>query len=444
MEIAQYTAFQYILSHMDDAVCVTDKTGVLKYANAAAERLLGISLAGGEQKKIWQVIPFVERNDRLIQLFLDAVRPPYASQQALTDYENNRGEVYKFRVCLTYTRDDDGTFIVVINDLTELFKVSAAFSRYTSRQIAEYVLSTPEGARRGGQARDITVLMSDLRGSTALSEALEPEDLITVLNHYFEAMITVIEACEGNVIEFLGDGLFVVFGAPADDEHHADHAVTCAVRMQKAMEQVNAWNRENGYPELSMGIGLHSGRAVVGNIGSSDKMKYGCIGETVNLAGRTESCTVGGQVLATQATVDRLTDKPRILSSMTITPKGITQAVTLHHITGYGEDNLEGEKAPVYNALASALTASWQALKGKSVSDKALKGHLTALDRNGRFALFNTDEPLSVFDNILLDIGGGTYAKITGRTEKGWVLCFTAKGTGFDRWINSLRFKDNT
>ena len=96
-----------------------------------------------------------------------------------------------------------------------------------------------------------------------------------MLNRYFEAMVACIQKYHGTVIEFLGDGIFTVFGAPKDLEDHASCAVNCAVEMQKAMPAVNEWNKANGYPELQMGIGINTGDVVVGNIGSEKKMKYG-------------------------------------------------------------------------------------------------------------------------------------------------------------------------
>ena len=177
-----------------------------------------------------------------------------------------------------------------------LLYVNPAFARYTSPQIAEYVLGSPEGELQGGESREVTILMSDLRDFTGMGSGLEPDRLVLLVNHYFEAMVEIIEKRKGTVIEFLGDGIFAVFGAPKEDEKHASNAVKCALEMQNRMEDVNEWNRQNGFPELFMGIGINSGQAVVGNIGSRLKMKYGCMGNTVNLAGRTESFTVGGQI----------------------------------------------------------------------------------------------------------------------------------------------------
>ena len=163
--------------------------------------------------KIWDAIHFTERNDSLIQLFLDAVTQG-KDVSSLVEYEATDGKIYNLHVNMTYMEHDGGIFVMVARDLTELVRVNSAFARYTSPAIAEYILNTPGGEKQGGRTQNVTILMSDLRGFTALSTKLNPDTLITILNHYFAAMTAVISRYNGTVIEFLGDGIFVVFGAP--------------------------------------------------------------------------------------------------------------------------------------------------------------------------------------------------------------------------------------
>ena len=121
-------------------------------------------------------------------------------------------------------------------------------------------------------------MMSDLRGFTALSERLAPEDIVAILNNYFSAMTDTIVKFNGTIDEFTGDAILIFFGAPVWSEDHATKATACAIAMQKKMIEVNRWNNDRGFPELDMGIGINTVEVVVGNIGSEKRMKYGAVG----------------------------------------------------------------------------------------------------------------------------------------------------------------------
>ena len=265
----------YIFNNVDDAVFVTGKKGTIRYANPAAERMLNLPGDYKSSMKIHEAIRLTEENDDLIQLFLDALQTGEGQPSTAVTFRDNRGELHRLLVRVNYVEMDNGFFIAVLSDITELTRVTSAFTRYTSTQIADYVLNKPEGEKQGGVPRYATILMSDLRGFSSLCESMDADSLVTMLNHYFEIMVGIIERHHGTVIEFLGDGIFVVFGAPQINSQHAEHAVACALEMLNAMPDVNGWNAVNGYPPLQMGIGINSGSVVVGNIGSSVKMKYG-------------------------------------------------------------------------------------------------------------------------------------------------------------------------
>ena len=146
------------------------------------------------------------------------------------------------------------------------------------------------------------MIMTDLRGFTSLSERLAPERVVAMLNRYLTTMVTVIKQYQGTIDEFIGDAIFVLFGAPVWQEDDAQRAVACAVAMQLAMAAINEQNREDDLPEIEMGIGVHTGQVVVGNIGSPERMKYGVVGSHVNLTSRIQSYTTGGQILISETT----------------------------------------------------------------------------------------------------------------------------------------------
>ena len=175
--------------------------------------------------------------------------------------------------------------------------------RYLSDEVAEALLAGPEATELGGERRRVTILMSDLRGFSALSERLAPERVVDVLNIHLGVMGNVIAEYGGTIDEYIGDGILVLFGAPVAREDHARRAIACALAMQLAMDEVNERATAIGLPRLQMGIGISTGDVVVGNIGSERRMKYGVVGSPVNETGRIESATVGGQILVSESTL---------------------------------------------------------------------------------------------------------------------------------------------
>ncbi|MEM8628921.1 MAG: adenylate/guanylate cyclase domain-containing protein [Chlamydiota bacterium] len=165
------------------------------------------------------------------------------------------------------------------------------FSRYVSRHILEDILHSNYTLSLVGESRKITVLFADIRGFTTFAEEHTPEEVVSLLNEYFEEMLQVIFAYRGTLDKFLGDGIMVEFGSPLDDPEQEKNAVLCALSMQETLSKLmEKWHRE-GKPLISIGIGIHTGLAVVGNIGTEARMEYTAIGDTVNVAARIEKQT---------------------------------------------------------------------------------------------------------------------------------------------------------
>lgn len=207
--------------------------------------------------------------------------------------------------------------------------LSETFGRCLSDEIVRQQLDTPDGLALGGKKRTLTVMMSDLRGFTAMSERMEAQSLLALLNHYLGEMTEIVQRRNGTIIEFIGDGIMAIFGAPAPSDSHAADAVAAAIEMQSRMEAINAWNRERGYPVLEMGIGINTGEVIVGNIGSEKRTKYGVVGNHINLFGRIESYTVGGQVLISPKTRSMVSEPLDIAMEQEVFPKGVKTPLTL-------------------------------------------------------------------------------------------------------------------
>ncbi len=424
----------YIFAYMEDSVCLTGARGELLFMNAGAEKLFGCG-SDWQNKKLWEIIPLVERNDHMIQLFIDAFAQPEKTVQALVDYQNGAGALYRLRVSITCGGDSEPVFIVVISDLTRLFQLNSAFVRYTSPEIADFVLNSPEGGRQGGQRKEVSILMSDLRGFTALSTRLSSEDLIRMLNRYFSVMAKIIARHRGTIIEFLGDGIFTVFGALVDLPSHAEAAVRCALEMEKAMEGVNWKNRTIGLPELEMGIGIHSGTATVGNIGSEQRMKFGCVGEAVNLAGRIESLTVGGQVLISESTLSLLPEKPEIQQVHSVLLKGEETAMRVFGISGLGNLHIQPLPEPDWQTLPLPVPFTFRVLDGKAAQGPEYPGQLERLSADTRDAWIRSAQPLAETQDLVLDAGGRSWAKVISVTPEGARLRFTFQSEAFGAWL---------
>ena len=259
--------------------------------------------------------------------------------------------------------------------------VRRAFGRYVSEEVAESLLRTPEALELGGEERETTILMSDLRGFTAMAERLPPREVIEVLNLYLETMVEVIARYEGTIDEIIGDAILVIFGAPLACDDHPAKAVACGVAMQLAMIDVNERLKTKDRVHLEMGIGIHTGRVVVGNIGSLRRTKYAAVGSNVNMAGRVESFTTGGQVLITEETRGRIEAPLRVDGQFQVEPKGASRHLVLFEIGAIGQPfelALPARTMPL-RSLAMPLPVRFTVLEEKFVGSNSHDGHLTEL-----------------------------------------------------------------
>ena len=256
------------------------------------------------------------------------------------------------------------------------------FGRYLSSEVVEELLDSPEGLKMSGENREVTFLVSDLRGFTSLTSRLTPHAVIEIMNRYFEYMVKIIARYRGTVSEFMGDGILAFFGAPLYADDDPERAVACAIEMQNALVAVNAEQRRLKQPELEMGIGIDTGEVVVGNIGSEQRASYGAVGTPINAAYRIESFTVGGQVLISPTTHDRVQSDLTIIGTKEVKFKGLDQAVCLYDVGGIDDPYhvfLPEKKEVPLKRLNSPLPIECYLLEGKTVSDTAISGHITHL-----------------------------------------------------------------
>ncbi len=236
------------------------------------------------------------------------------------------------------SRDEIGVLARAMNDMVRAIRdrdfIRETLGRYVSPEIAERCLRDRDTLRLGGEARQVTILMSDLRGFSELSERLGPEVMITVLNRYLGRMTPVILEHGGMIDEFIGDAILVLFGVPFERPDDSERAVRCALAMQRTLADLNEEHRRLGLPELAMGIGIHAGRVVAGNIGSDQHVKYGVVGPAVNLTSRIQALCAGGDVLISDEVHARGRGTFRAASPERVWLKGSQASMIVRRVLG--------------------------------------------------------------------------------------------------------------
>ena len=224
-------------------------------------------------------------------------------------------------------------FNAMVQGLKERDFIRDTFGRYMDPEVARELIQHPEAGKLGGEKREVAVLMSDIRGFTPISERLNPEETITMLNYYFSHMIEVIQKHKGIIVDFYGDGVLVFFD-PLEGpiQPTVQRAIRCSLEMQRNMRLFNAEMKAENLPELQTGIGLNVGEVVVGNIGSSARAKYGIVGSAVNITHRIQSQADGGDVIVSNSVYNTLKDRLKIKKSFTAHLKGFHEKMTLHAV----------------------------------------------------------------------------------------------------------------
>ncbi len=283
--------------------------------------------------------------------------------------------------------------------------IRKVFGRYLSDDVVRQILDRKDGLKLGGGLQKVTIMMTDLRGFTELSQKLSPVDVVSLLNLYLEAMSEVIVRYGGTIDEIIGDAILALFGAPLVQDDDAGRAVACAIEMQRAMARVNADAAERGLPAVEMGIGINTGEVVVGNIGSEIRSKFAVVGHHVNLTGRIESFTVGGQILVSEFTAADIGDGLECGRSFEVDAKGIEQPVTLHEATGIGEPwsvHLEADLTDLVE-LPTPLPVRLNELTDKKLDGPEFQGQVEAL--GSRRAVLCCIDPLQPMTNLRLRAG---------------------------------------
>ncbi len=233
-----------------------------------------------------------------------------------------------------------------IGDLTDAFNEMAkglqerefirmTFRKFVHRDVVDELLKNPEKIRIGGERRKVTILFTDIRGFTSLSEQRSPEEVINVVNEYFSTLLPIIDSNGGVLDKFIGDSMMIVFGIPERREDDAFRAVKAGLEMRDAILRLNERRRGEGKDPVTLGVGINTGNVVAGNVGSEERMEYTVLGDAVNVAARIEGLSKTGEVLVSEATYEEVRD--RVSSSgegEEVLLKGKSEPITVYRIDG--------------------------------------------------------------------------------------------------------------
>jgi len=215
-------------------------------------------------------------------------------------------------------------------------KMKKLFGQYVSKDVYDHLVANPDLARLGGARRDMTVLFSDIRDFTTVSERGQPEEIVHTLNEYFTRMVQLVFQNGGTLDKFVGDMVMALFGAPLDDPDHADHAVETALEMIVELRKLNEGWKAEGRPALDIGIGINTGPMIAGNIGSDLVMSYTVIGDAVNLGSRLESLNkqYGTRIIISEFTKAQLKRQYVLKPLGDVIVKGKTKPVSIFELIG--------------------------------------------------------------------------------------------------------------
>jgi adenylate cyclase len=347
-EVKQQEQRQKDMLHaLTNGVISTDQKGNIVATNPSAKKLLGVSDAQLAEGQSLRELIQLEKGDfaKWFDLSLspesDQDRQQYYPDQVLLALEGESQSINLSINSMTDATDSSKVngALVVMEDISSAKQVKNLMYRYMTPEVAEALLASGDTGM-GGKRKHVSVLFSDIRGYTTLTEKLQAEEVVVMLNKYFEVMVDVVFEYGGTLDKYIGDALMAVFGSPAPLEDHAWCAIQTAVKMRKKLAEFNEERIANGELPISIGMGIHSDEVVSGNIGSSKRMELTSIGDGVNLASRLEGASkqYGTDLIISNNTYREYKERLYVRELDFITVKGKSEPVIVYELVGIHED----------------------------------------------------------------------------------------------------------
>ncbi len=385
-----------ILRSLSNAVISTDREGRIIAANESARRLLGIAgnetlqgqrvadlihLEKGEFPKWFQAALTAEDEKSRQQYYPDQTLLPHSSQEQHSVHlsintiadANDRGKI--------------SGVLVVMDDISDEKRLKSTMYRYMTQELAEQLLSSGD-AKLGGDRKEVSVLFSDIRSYTTLTEDMEAEEVVAMLNEYFETMVEAVFAYKGTLDKYIGDAIMAVYGSPLPLADHAWMAVQTALEMRYRLSEFNADRPDPR--KIRIGIGINSDCVISGNIGSSKRMEFTAIGDGVNLGSRLEGASkqYGCDIVISENTYQLCSNRVWARELDCIRVKGKNKPVSIYELVGTRSDSIaplkqqaidlyqQGRQLYLNREFAQARLLFDTLLKEVSPEDKAAQMHL--------------------------------------------------------------------
>ncbi|BAZ48309.1 adenylate/guanylate cyclase with GAF and PAS/PAC sensors [Nostoc sp. NIES-4103] len=345
-----------ILRSLSNGVISTDKSGLIIAANESAKRLLGLELEDRlEGKLISDAIAIKEGN--FSKWCHDALcgtnakrRQQYYPDRTLLSTGTEQHSINLSINSIADASDPQQVrgALVVMEDISDEKRLKSTMYRYMTQELAEELLKLDD-AKLGGDRKEVSILFSDIRGYTTLTENLEAEEVVSMLNDYFESMVEAVFKHKGTLDKYIGDAIMAVFGSPLPLNEHAWMAVQTSIEMRHRLHEFNQRRHAANKPRINIGIGINSDIVISGNIGSSKRMEFTAIGDGVNLGSRLESISkqYGCDIVISQNTFQPCEENIWARELDYIRVKGRNEPVSIYELVGLRSEPISSEKMQV-------------------------------------------------------------------------------------------------
>ena len=344
-----------ILRSLSNGVISTDKEGHIIAANESAKKLLGLDsnyLLEGQSIADFVHIEKADFSKWLAMSLNDKNRQQYYPDQTLQPAQGEEQHSINLSVNTIADANDSKKIsgaLVVMDDISDEKRLKSTMYRYMTQELAEQLLENPDAAKMGGDRKEVSVLFSDIRSYTSLTETLAAEEVVELLNQYFESMVDAVFAHKGILDKYIGDAIMAVFGSPLPLDDHEWMSVQTAVEMRHRLADFNAKRQAENKKTIKIGIGINSDTVISGNIGCSKRMEFTAIGDGVNLGSRLEGATklYGTDIVISESTYRPCADRVWTRELDFIKVKGKNNPVAIYELVGLRSETVSDQKQQV-------------------------------------------------------------------------------------------------